>query len=592
LTKKPGININSWTFLDKGCVVVHTYLQKKETIRAIRALLWKGRYPVLCKKKRQGVFMKALHNLKDLKGVESIWMVTREYRGIAGAGGVKDVSRELAESLARAGYEVSVIMPRYGFIKPEGSGFKTLGPQFEVDANYAHEERRERVGFWRRKMKGVDIILVEASRFSEKLGVYTYTRAEESLDPTHKKGEGHLDYFAMNILLQKAALCLAIFTGARPDVFHCQDGHTSVLPAMMREIEGFRHYFKSSGALLTIHNAGLGYHQDVTDLIFAMAMTGLPRRVIYSTLLNGSFNPFLAGATYAPINTVSENYARELQETELDVLTGWLGHALKDRGIFIEGITNGINPDEFSPSHPEVLGLPAAFDPVRGDLAGKTICRKELIIRLLFGEIGKAQIYGSIEYDPSQPLLTVVSRFTEQKGLDILGQALEGLPAEVKNLQIVILGSGSRDIENHLTSLAGHPAYKERLAVIIGYDPGLANLIYAAGDFFIIPSRYEPCGLTDFMAQLMGNLPIVHATGGLVKVREGFNGFTYKDHTPGALVQAVSRALKIYRNSPDTIKEMQVNAVRNIHENHTWDKVMEKYIRLYRKAMELMLFPR
>ncbi|MBW2081318.1 MAG: glycogen/starch synthase [Deltaproteobacteria bacterium] len=532
--------------------------------------------------------MRALQNFKDPKDVESIWIVTREYRGVAGAGGVKDVSRDLAESLARAGYEVSVIMPRYGFVKPEDLSFKTLGPQFNVDANYAQEERSERVGFWHQKLKGVDIILVEASRFSEKLGVYTYTAEEEIFDPSHKKGEGHLDYFAMNILLQKAALEYAIFTGTRPDVFHCQDGHTGVLPAMMREIESFRHYFKSSSALLTIHNAGLGYHQDVADLLFAMTITGLPQRTIYGAVLNGSFNPFLVGAAYAPINTVSENYARELQETELDALTGWLGHALKDRGIFIEGITNGINPDEFSPSHPEILGLPAAFDPARGDLAGKAICRKELVIRLMFAEIGDIKMYGTIAYSPSQPLVTVVSRFSEQKGLDILGQALENLLAEDKNIQVVILGNGNRDIENHFISLAKHLVNEERLAVIIGYDPGLANLIYAAGDFFVIPSRYEPCGLTDFMAQLMGNLPIVRTTGGLVKVRDGFNGFSYKDHTSDALTQSLNRALKIHRNSPDTIKEMQVNAVRNIYENYTWDKVREKYIRLYRKAMKLI----
>lgn len=532
--------------------------------------------------------MKALHNFKDLKDVESIWMVTREYRGVAGAGGVKDVSRDLAESLVRAGYEVSVIMPRYGFVKPDELGFKTLGTQFDVNANYAHEERRENVGFWHQKLKGVDIILVEASRFSEKLGVYVYTEEEEGLDPSHKKGEGHLDYFAMNILLQKAVLDYAIFTGNRPNVFHCQDGHTSVIPAMMREIEGFRHYFKSSSALVTIHNAGLGYQQDVADLLFAMTLTGLPQRTIYSAVLNGSFNPFLAGAAYAPINTVSENYARELQETEFDALTGWLGHALKDRNIFIEGITNGINPDEFSPSHPQILGLPAAFDPAKGDLAGKAICRKELVIRLMFAEIGDIKKYGTIDYSPSQPLITVVSRFSEQKGLDILGQALESLLAEDKNIQVVILGNGNRDIEHHLISLAEQLAHEERLAVLIGYDSGLANLIYAAGDFFVIPSRYEPCGLTDFIAQLMGNLPIVRTTGGLVKVRDGFNGFSYKDHTPDALIHAVNRALKTYRNSPDTIKQMQVNAVRNIYENYTWNKVREKYIRLYQKAMKLI----
>ncbi len=176
--------------------------------------------------------MKALQNFKDLKDVESIWMLTREYRGIAGAGGVKDVSRDLAESLVRAGYEVSVIMPRYGFVKPEELSFKTIGPQFEVDANYAHEERRERVGFWHQKLKGVDIILVEASRFSEKLGIYAYTEEEEILDPTHKKRDSHLDYFAMNILLQKAALDYAIFTGYQAGCvplpgwsYKCAPGH-------------------------------------------------------------------------------------------------------------------------------------------------------------------------------------------------------------------------------------------------------------------------------------------------------------------------------------------------------------------------------
>ena len=513
-------------------------------------------------------------------------MLTREYRGMAGVGGVKDVSRDLAESLVRAGYEVSVIMPRYGFLQPKESGFQALGPQFDVDLNYAHEERREQVSFWHHELEGVDLLLVESGRFEEKLGVYTYTEAEEALDSIHRKAEGHFDYFAMNVLLQKAALNLAIYTNARPDVFHCQDGHTSILPSMMRELAGFRQYFRNSGALITIHNAGIGYHQDVADLPFAKAVTGLPMQVVHSTVLNSSFNPFLAGGMYAPINTVSENYAREIQETELDALTGWLGHTLKERGIFVEGITNGMNPDEFSPNHPEKLGLPAAFDPARGELAGKAICRKELIMRMTFGEIGKTQMYGSIGYNPGQALITVINRLTEQKGVDVLAKALEGPLAEDRRFQVVILGSGSSEIEKHFISLAGHPAYKDRLAVLIGYDPELANLIFAAGDFFVIPSRYEPCGLTDFMAQLMGNLPIVRATGGLVKVRDSFNGFSYKNHTPSALAQAVSRALHVYKERPYAIREMLVNAVRNIQEHYTWDKVREKYIRLYRKAVE------
>ncbi len=522
-----------------------------------------------------------------MRDLRSIWMLTREYRGIAGAGGVKDVSRQLSEALARAGYEVTVIMPRYGFVNPEKMGFVPLGPQFEVDMNYAHEERRETVSFWKKMMDGVHVILVESGRFAEKLGVYTYTEAEEALDPSHKKGSGHYDYFAMNLLLQRAAMDLAIYTGSNPQVFHCQDGHTAVLPSMIRELDGVRQYFRKSGAIVTVHNAGLGYHQEVADLPFVKAITGLPWRVIYSSLLNGSFDPFLVGATYACINTVSENYARELQDTDLDSMTGWLGHALKDRGIRLEGITNGIDPSDFDPTKPEKLGLPAGFDPLKGDLHGKELCKRELINRLRVGEVEPCKQYGILEYRPGQPLLTVVSRLTEQKGINILGEALEGLLAVDKDFQVLILGSGSRKIELHLTSLAEHPIYKGRMSVLVGYNPQLANLIYAAGDFFIIPSMYEPCGLTDFMAQLMGNIPIVRATGGLVKVKDGFNGFSFDEFSPQALSGTITRALRIYRMSPNVLHQIQVNAIRHILENYTWDKVMEKYVRLYRRSLEV-----
>jgi len=516
-------------------------------------------------------------------------MLTREYRGLAGAGGVKDVSRELAESTARAGLEVSVLMPRYGFMRPEERDFEDLGPAFDIDLNYAGEERRERVTFWYRKMEGVDLVLVEADRFGEKLGVYTYTDAEEAADPSHRRGSGHYDFFAMNCLLQKAALNLAIFTGTRPDVFHCQDGHNAILPAMMRELEGMRNYFLDSGALVTIHNAGIGYHQEVADLPFARANTGLPWKVVYASLLNGAFDPFLAGAAYAPVNTVSENYARELQETELDAMTGWLGHALRERGIRLEGITNGINPGDFDPRNPERLGLPAAFDPLDGDLGGKAIARGELVTALKAGELGGTRAFGTLDHRPGQPLLTAVSRLTEQKGVDVLASALDGLLAEDTGFQVLILGAGSAEIEAHLTALAGHPAYAERMAVLIGYEPRLANLIYAAGDFFVIPSRYEPCGLTDFMAQLMANIPIVRSTGGLVKVRDGFNGFAYSEHSPIVLAKTIQHALSVYRESPEKLRRMQINAIHNIQENFTWDVVREHYLKLYRLAREVQV---
>ncbi|HID98268.1 MAG TPA: glycogen synthase [Thermodesulfobacteriaceae bacterium] len=521
-----------------------------------------------------------------MRPIKSVWLITREYRGFADAGGVKDVSRDLSEALAGSGYSVTVVMPLYGFMDPETLGLESLEPVFEVDMNYSSEERREQIGFCFRQLNGVRLVLVRAERFSEKMGVYTYTESEEILNPDHKMGTGHYDYFAMNLLLQKAALGFAAYTGERPDVFHCQDGHAALLPALMRELEGFRQYFSASSALVTIHNAGTGYHQEVGDLAFARAVTGLPLRVILSNLLNGAFDPLLAGAAYAVVNTVSENYAKELQETELDALTGWFGHALKDRGISLMGITNGINPDAYDPRKPEKLGLPAAFDPEQGDLRGKTVCRKRLCSMKFPADRDGARKCGRLDFRPDQPLVTVISRITEQKGLDVLAVALEELMAVDDEFQVALLGSGNEDISRQLACLAEDPGFDGRMAVYEGYDPVLANYIYASGDFFVVPSRYEPCGLTDFIAQLMGNVPVVRATGGLVKVKDGFNGFTYREHTPEALSEALVRALEVYRKRPGVLGEIRVNAIRNIRKNYTWDRVMEKYVSLYRKAME------
>ncbi|WP_181448086.1 glycogen synthase, partial [Dissulfurirhabdus thermomarina] len=514
-----------------------------------------------------------------------VWFLSREYRGIAGAGGVQDVTCDLAEALARAGVRVTVVLPRYGFVPAADLGFRPLDLGFDIDMNYTHEERRERVAFHALRRRGVEIVLVEADRFAEKHGVYAYTAEEEAADPTHRRGAGHYDYFAMNVLHQKAALALAVARGRAPEVFHCHDGHTATLPALMRELEGFRVFFRRSAALVTLHNAGIGYHQEIQDLPFARANTGLPWRVITGSLLNGAFDPFLAGAAYAPMNTVSENYARELQETELDALTGWLGHALRDRGVRLEGITNGINPDAFDPRRHRRLGLAAPFDPATGDLAGKAACRRRLLADLAAGRTGRAAAIGSLDTAADVPLLTAVTRLSEQKGMDILAEALEDLLVEEPDFGVLILGAGERAVEERLARLAERPEHAGRFLLLLGHDPALALKVYAAGDFFLIPSRYEPCGLTDFMAQLMGNLPVVHLTGGLVKVRDGFNGYGYAPNTPAALKAAVVRALRDHRQRPQVLDRMRRDAVRHIREHFTWERVRGRYLDLYRQAL-------
>ncbi|NPA94175.1 MAG: glycogen synthase [Thermodesulfobacteria bacterium] len=527
--------------------------------------------------------------------IEKVAVLAREYAGIAGAGGVKDVTKGLCKALVKKGIDTHVILPRYGFLDAEGLGFERLGISFSVDMNYASEERTEQVGFWQGDVDGVRCYLVEADRFSEKRGIYTYTLEEERQDPSKRHGEGHFDYFAMNVLHQKASLGLLQALDIRPDVIHCHDGHTGIVPAFIREMDGFRHFFLKAATLLTIHNAGIGYHQEVGDLPFAKAITGLPWRVIYHCLLNGMFDPLIAGASYGLVNTVSENYARELQETELDALTGWLGHALKDRGIKLLGITNGIDPQEYNPLESERLGIPCSFDSLGGDFSGKQTCKKALLrllaagdaaVEFLDGRFKEVSVTGSLEYRPDLPLFTVVGRLTEQKGMDILARALEGDVARNSAFNIAILGSGKADIEERLKWVSGLPHNQGRMCVLTGFNRFLANQMYAGGDFFLIPSRFEPCGLTDFIAQIMGNIPIVRRTGGLVKVQDGVNGLSFSSEDPGELASVMARAIAIFNESPGTLEAMRQRAVEIILEKYTWDKVSERYLELYEQGLQ------
>ena len=399
--------------------------------------------------------------------IRTVWMVSREYDSLAGAGGVKDVCRQLAETLVRhGGCRVRVILPRYGFMDAEALGFVPLElpsrkraaacrdrrrRSFAVEMNYTDRERREEVSIWERSRDGLTIFLVEAERFAEKLGVYTYTAAEEEKTPWQRQGSGHYDYFAMNILLQKAALDLMILLDEPPDAIHCQDGHAATLAAMARENSGHAHFFRETGLVVTIHNAGLGYHQEVEDLAFARAVTGLPQSVIMRGRLGRAFDPFVAAADYALINTVSEQYARELQETREDVRTGWLGHRLLQRGVRIIGITNGINPRDVDPTRPEQLGLAAPFDPLRGDLAGKRVCKQDMLDLLAQpGQVDGVEQFGTLAPDADLPLFTFIGRLTAQKGVDVLLPALAGLAAEDSGFQVLALGSGDPGLEQSL----------------------------------------------------------------------------------------------------------------------------------------------
>ena len=279
-----------------------------------------------------------------IRDCKNIWFVSREYGSLTKGGGVHYLVEQLTTALARSGRDVSVVLPLYGFIEPEEAGFSRLDLSFTVDMSYARQERRESVTIWHKKKIG-DIYLIDSPRFREKRGLYTYSAAESKKSAGIRQGDRHVDYFAMNILLQKAAVCLMIRLDRQVDIIHCHDAHTALLPALIRENEGFRHYFVKTGCLISIYNARADLHQGVADLAFAQAVSGLPARVINRHILNNQFDPLLSAADYAVMSTVSKSYARQLTETDEDEQSGWLGHTLMGRGVRLIGAAGAISRD-------------------------------------------------------------------------------------------------------------------------------------------------------------------------------------------------------------------------------------------------------
>jgi starch synthase len=532
-----------------------------------------------------------------------VWHISRECDGIAEAGGLKDVVAGLSAALVAEGIPSAVVLPRYGFIDLDGLNAEHTGIKFDlqmpVDAGAPtrgpHDTSgREHVEVFRTRYQGADVYLLDSPRTRSKRAIYTFTAEEEREDRRRRKGTGHWDAHYLNLILQRGALELARIVGP-PDVFHCHDGHSAFLPGILKVCSPFREKLHRCRALITIHNAGRGYHQEIHDPDLAAALTGLPADVLSAGMADGAVDPFLVGALYAPINTVSEGYAEEINSGQLEELTGGLGAAFKARGIRLLGITNGIAPQAFDPRFPEQSGLPFAFDPARGDLSGKRRCR-ERFVELLgrgqeFGsgeqsipELAGLEIFGSLDDTVDRPLYTFVGRLTGQKGVDILAGAVDRHLSRGADVRFLILGQGEQVIEEHLLEIARRSQAEGKLCVLLGYNAQAAKYLYGSGDFFMVPSQYEPCGLTDLFAQMMGNLPIVHAVGGLVKVLPGVTGYSYKEHSVEALAAAIAETITDYSDNPGRLERLRRQAFTEVLRHYTWDKVLrEGYLPLYKE---------
>lgn len=519
--------------------------------------------------------------------VRDVWIVSREYAGIAEAGGVKNVACSLAEGLVRSGREVFAFVPRYGCVSLQGV------PVHGCTIRVARQSYRVR--FLEAALHGVRIVLVDAPIFSQKKAVYVYTGSEPRTVPGAVRGKGHADVDIMNVLFCRSVIEYARHAGKGPDVLHCQDAHTALLPPLIRSDGADGDLFRDSRMIVTIHNAGPGYRQTIAGLSRAALLTGMSEQLLSGAYVNGQVEPFLLAAPYAELTTVSPWYAEELVSQEHGYLTGELSAEFASRGISITGITNGIDADRYDPRDTSRSLLPYAFDPASGELTGKYLLRAE------YGRFADAatqgadrlERFGSLDPSPHAVYYAYHGRIAWQKGLDVLEKAARIVLDQCPEARFAVLGQGDPVIESLLVRMAQqHPG---RFMYVRGYERSLARMTVAMADFLVLPSFFEPCGLEDYIGQIFGTLPVAHAVGGLKKIRDGETGFLYPGSTDVDDARVLARLLLDLSvpivSSPSEgcagvprYLGMIRRAALYVREACNWDSIIaERYLPLYEK---------
>jgi starch synthase len=523
------------------------------------------------------------------KSVKTVWIVTREYAGIAEAGGVKNVACSLAEGLVRQGKQVCVIIPRYRFVATDSS--------FLFSSTVAVSNHVYPLTFSSAIINGVHIIFIESELYLNKHAVYVYTDQESKSIPGAVRGKGHFDVDIMNMILQKAVLQYALITGTVPDVLHCQDAHTAILPALARTDPVYCRLFSKTALAVTIHNAGPGYRQAIPYSENSVMLTGLDPTVLEKALFNGNIEPFLLAAEYSRLTTVSPWYAKELTSNTFNEFSEGLSGEFERRGVKITGITNGIDYEKYQTQDIGCSQLPYAFDPSRGDLEGKYRCRKFFLDRIAdFPEVSGLTCFGTLEDVPHAVYYSYHGRIAWQKGLDVLERSAKIVLDALPQARFIILGQGDPALESILISLAHE--YTGRFVYIRGYERSLARMAVAVSDFLVLPSLFEPCGLEDLIGQIFGTIPVAHAVGGLQKIIHGESGFLYKGHgsenevslLADLLIEIAAPIVASDRigcsGVPCYLGMIQYSSTIHVRETYSWDSIIRHhYIPLYERNL-------
>lgn len=532
----------------------------------------------------------------------SLWIASREYAGIAEAGGVKSVVKSLAKAAAKYGFSVTVFLPHYG-------NNPCILDHCIGEVSIRVGDIRHSVRYFELLQNTIRFIFIDAEIFTEKKDIYTYCTEEVAYfrkklnRPDLKKGEGYADSHEMNILFQKAIYCYGLQHHTAPDILHCHDAHTALLPAFIfsRSNNG-RRLFKHTRAVITIHNAGDGYRQTFYSLAQAASLTGLNHDVLEYGRIEQTVEPFLVGAAFADLTTVSPWYATQLTNPDSSPYSYRFSQRLAEKHIKITGITNGIDFAAYDPRNTEQSELPFSFDIQKEQFEGKYACRSFLLDYLYQPDQSHwasqdVQWFGSLSSAKEKVLyLMYHGRLVRQKGVDVLLKAIPHLVKECPFLHFAVMGQGDPDLEAKAMDLAQNmPGV---LVYCKGYNRKVARLITAAADFIVLPSLFEPCGLEDLIAQVFGTIPIAHAQGGLQKITNGKTGFLYTvpaeqaqnmDAHARILADTILFQAQHFFNSSCTrlvdipyFRDIILQASAALHTEFSWDHIfMERYLKLY-----------
>jgi len=476
----------------------------------------------------------------------NILIVSPEAVPFCKTGGLADVAGSLPKELERLGVNVSLILPLYKVVKREG--LRALGLKIRVPIS----NRIEEASLWQGKTgDDIPVYFIQKDEY--------YDREE-----LYQTAEGDYPDNAERFIFFSRAIIESVKTlGLRPDLIHSNDWQTAMVPVYLKTVYRDDPYFKNTATLLTIHNLGyqgLFWHLD-------MHLTGLGWEYFTPEGIEfyGKINLLKGGIIFSDIiNTVSKTYSKEIQTEEYGL---GLDGVLRKRKDDLYGITNGIDYDEWNPATDRYI--PSSYS--LNDISGKKVCKKALQREM-----------GLEETD--SPLIGMITRLTIQKGLDILSESIRGLME--LDLQLLILGEGEEVYKKLLRDISKR--YPKKVALNIGFDPILARKIYAGSDFFLMPSKYEPCGLGQMISLRYGTIPIVRKTGGLADTIREFskrgtgNGFLFKGYSAMALLKAVKKAIRFY-DDKDLWRIVLANAMLS---DFSWEASAKRYLALYKKAIK------